>query len=96
LNVARTEVSKAVIVSPINGVFLKRAVEPGQTVAASFQSPTLFTLAEDLTQMELQVDVDEADVGRVREGQEVTFTVDAYADWAFPARITQVRFGSQT
>ena len=55
--------------SPINGVVLSRSVEPGQTVAAAFQSPVLFTLAEDLTQMELQVDVDEADVGKVREGQ---------------------------
>ena len=96
LNVIRTDLSKAVIRSPINGVVLKRAVEPGQTVAASFQSPTLFTLAEDLTQMELQVDVDEADVGQVREGQDATFTVDAYPDRTFPARITQVRFGSQT
>jgi len=95
-NVVRTDLSKAVIGSPINGVVLKRAVEPGQTVAASFQSPTLFTLAEDLTQMELQVDVDEADVGQVREGQEATFTVDAYPDRSFPARITQVRYGSQT
>ena len=96
LNVIRTDLSKAVIRSPINGVVLKRAVEPGQTVAASFQAPVLFTLAEDLTQMELQVDVDEADVGQVREGQEATFTVDAYPDRTFPARITQVRFGSQT
>ena len=95
LNVVRTDLSKAVIGSPINGVVLKRSVEPGQTVAASFQSPTLFTLAEDLTQMELQVDVDEADVGQVRQGQEATFTVDAYPDRTFPARITQVRFGSQ-
>jgi HlyD family secretion protein len=77
-------------------VVLKRAVEPGQTVAAQFQSPTLFTLAEDLTQMELQVDVDEADVGQVKEAQDATFTVDAYPDRTFPARITQVRFGSQT
>ena len=89
LNVIRTDLSKAVIRSPINGVVLKRAVEPGQTVAASFQAPVLFTLAEDLTQMELQVDVDEADVGQVREGQEATFTVDAYPDRTFPARITQ-------
>jgi HlyD family secretion protein len=96
LNVNRTDLTKAVITSPINGVVLKRSVEPGQTVAASFQSPTLFTLAEDLTQMELQVDVDEADVGQVREGQEATFTVDAYPDRTFPARITQVRYGSQT
>lgn len=96
LNVNRTDLAKAVITSPINGVVLKRSVEPGQTVAASFQAPTLFTLAEDLTQMELQVDVDEADVGQVHEGQEATFTVDAYPDRTFPARITQVRYGSQT
>jgi HlyD family secretion protein len=96
LDVTRTDLSKAVIRSPINGVVLVRAVEPGQTVAASFQAPVLLTLAEDLTQMELQVDVDEADIGRVREGQEATFTVDAYPDRAFPARVTQVRFGSQT
>jgi HlyD family secretion protein len=96
LDVVRTDITKAVIKSPINGVVLKRAVEPGQTVAAQFQSPTLFTLAEDLTQMELQVDVDEADVGQVKEQQDATFTVDAYPDRTFPARITQVRYGSQT
>jgi len=96
LDVIRTDITKAVVKSPINGVVLKRSVEPGQTVAAQFQSPTLFTLAEDLTQMELQVDVDEADVGQVKEGQDVTFTVDAYPDRTFPARITQVRYGSQT
>lgn len=96
LNVNRTDLTKAVITSPIDGVVLTRSVEPGQTVAASFQSPTLFTLAEDLTQMELRVDVDEADVGQVHEGQEATFTVDAYPDRTFPARITQVRYGSQT
>ena len=96
LDVNRTDLKKAVVVSPIDGVVLKRAVEPGQTVAASFQSPILFTLAEDLTQMELQVDVDEADVGQVRQGQEVTFTVDAYPDRTFPASITQVRYGSET
>jgi HlyD family secretion protein len=96
LDVVRTDITKAVIRSPINGVVLKRSVEPGQTVAAQFQSPTLFTLAEDLTQMELQVDVDEADVGQVKEGQDATFTVDAYPDRTFPARITQVRYGSQT
>jgi HlyD family secretion protein len=96
LDVVRTDITKAVIKSPINGVVLKRAVEPGQTVAAQFQAPTLFTLAEDLTQMELQVDVDEADVGQVKEEQDATFTVDAYPDRTFPARITQVRYGSQT
>jgi HlyD family secretion protein len=70
-------------------------VEPGQTVAASFQAPVLFTIAEDLTQMELHVDVDEADVGMVKEGQEATFTVDAYANRTFRAHIIQVRFGSK-
>jgi HlyD family secretion protein len=94
LDANQTALAKAVIHSPINGIVLKRGVEPGQTVAASFQTPVLFTLAEDLTQMELHVDVDEADVGQVREGQAATFTVDAYPDRLFPARITQVRYGS--
>ena len=96
LEAQRSDLSKAVIRSPIKGVVLKRAAEPGQTVAAAFQTPVLFTLAEDLTQMELHVDVDEADVGKVRQGQTATFTVDAYPDRTFPARITQVRFGSKT
>jgi len=96
LEANETDLAKAVILSPINGIVLARSVEPGQTVAASLQAPVLFTLAEDLTQMELHVDVDEADVGRVKDGQEATFTVDAYPDLSFPARITQVRFGSQT
>lgn len=96
LEAQRTDLAKAVIRSPIKGVVLKRAAEPGQTVAATFQTPVLFTLAEDLTQMELHVDVDEADVGKVREAQSASFTVDAYPDRTFPARITQVRFGSKT
>ena len=96
LDFNETDLSKAVIHSPINGVVLARSVEPGQTVAASLQAPVLFTLAEDLTQMELHVDVDEADVGQVKEGQEASFTVDAYPDRIFPARIRQVRYGSQT
>ncbi|MBI5041709.1 MAG: efflux RND transporter periplasmic adaptor subunit [Gammaproteobacteria bacterium] len=95
LKMAQTELTKAVIHSPINGIVLVRAVEPGQTLAASFQSPILFTLAEDLTQMELHVDVDEADVGQVKQGQTATFTVDAYPDRRFPARVTQVRYGAQ-
>lgn len=90
------QLKKAVVYSPINGVVLERSIEPGQTVASSFEAPVLFTLAEDLTKMELQVDVDEADVGSIREGQEATFTVDAYPDQPFPAKITQVRFGSET
>jgi HlyD family secretion protein len=96
LDANRSDLTKAVLHSPINGVVLKRAVEPGQTVAAMFQSPVLFTLAEDLSQMQLMVDVDEADVGQVRADQEATFTVDAYPDQVFPARTTQVRYGSQT
>lgn len=91
-----TDLAKTVIYSPINGIVLTRNVEPGQTVAASFQAPVLFTLAEDLTQMELHVDVDEADVGLVTSGQEATFSVDAHPGRTFPARITQVRYGSQT
>lgn len=96
LDVNRSDMEKAVIVSPIDGVVLNRRIEPGQTVAASFESPVLFTLAEDLAKLELQVDVDEADVGRVRDGQDAVFTVDAFPDRHFPARITQVRYGSQT
>ena len=96
LEVNETDLSKAVIYSPINGIVLVRSVEPGQTVAASFQAPVLFTLAEDLSMMELHVDVDEADVGQVQEGQRAVFTVDAYPDRSFPAHIRQVRYGSKT
>lgn len=91
-----TDLTKASIRSPIDGVVLQRKVEPGQTVAASLQAPVLFTLAENLAQMELQVDVDEADVGQVREGQSATFTVDAYPNRSYPARIGLVRFGAET
>lgn len=96
LNVNLTDLTKAVVKSPINGIVLKRSVEPGQTVASQFQAPVLFTLAEDLTKMELQVDVDEADVGLVQPGQHAQFSVDAYPDRNFPAEITQVRYGSET
>ena len=95
LDADRTNLEKSVIRSPINGVVLVRAAEPGQTVASSLQAPVLFTLAEDLSQMELHVDVDEADVGQVQEGQEATFTVDAFPDRTFKAQITQVRYGAQ-
>jgi len=90
-----TNVRKASIRSPINGVVLSRKVEPGQTVAASLQAPILFTLAENLKQMELQVDVDEADVGRVQRDQQAVFTVDAYPGRRYPARVMRVGFGSQ-
>ena len=95
LRIVQTDLSKAVIYSPIKGIVLKRSVEPGQTVAASLQAPVLFTLAEDLTKMELRVDVDEADVDKVKKDQKATFTVDGYPDRIFTAQITQVRFGSK-
>lgn len=90
-----TDLAKGQIRSPINGVVLSRAVEPGQTVAASLQAVTLFTLAEDLSKMELQVDVDEADVGQVREGQKATFGVDAWPGRRYDAVISRVGFGAQ-
>ncbi|MBO1923652.1 efflux RND transporter periplasmic adaptor subunit [Thiomicrorhabdus sp. 6S3-12] len=91
-----TDIKKSAIVSPINGIVLIRSIEVGQTVAASMTAPVLFTLAEDLTKMELQVDVDEADVGLVDAGQRASFTVDAYPNQKFPATIKQVRFGSES
>jgi HlyD family secretion protein len=90
-----TNLLKSRIVSPINGVVLKRNVDRGQTVASSFQAPILFTIAEDLKQMEVQVDVDEADVGKVKEGQQGTFSVDAHPDRKFQARIRELRYGSE-
>ncbi len=90
-----TDLGKATIRSPIDGVVLSREVDPGQTVAASFQAPVLFLLAEDLGKMELQVDVDEADVGQVKEGQTAIFTVDAWPGRQFSAVITRVSYGSQ-
>lgn len=96
LNASETDLRKSTILSPINGVVLIRSSEPGQTVAASFQAPVLFTLAENLTQMELHVYVDEADVGQVFAGQKATFTVDAYPDHTFHARIIRVRYGAES
>lgn len=96
LTLNQTDLAKAEIRSPINGIVLTRSVEPGQTVAASLQAPVLFTLAENLAQMDLHVDVDEADVGQVQAEQSAIFTVDAYPDRSYPAKITQVRFGSKT
>ena len=91
-----TNLGKAAIRSPIDGVVLSRSVEPGNAVAASLQAVTLFTLAEDLTKMKLQVYVDEADVGQVRAGQPATFTVSAYPTRRYPAQIVRVGFGSTT
>ena len=92
----RTQLSKATIRSPVAGVVLSRAVEPGQTVAASFNAPVLFTLAEDLSRMVLEVKVDEADVGQVKAGQRATFQVDAYPRRSFNARVTRLDLGSTT
>ncbi|WP_129782590.1 efflux RND transporter periplasmic adaptor subunit [Peristeroidobacter soli] len=94
LETVRTDLGKTELRSPINGVILVRSVEPGQTVAASLQAPVLFIMAEDLKKMELHVSVDEADVGSVQVGQEASFTVDAYPNRRFSARITQVHFAS--
>jgi len=96
LETADTRLAKAVIRAPIGGLVLARNVEPGQTVVAALQAPVLFTIAESLERMELHVDVDEADVGRLAEGQSATFSVDAYPDRMFPARVTQVRFAPRT
>jgi len=88
---AETDLGYATITSPINGVVLSKAVEEGQTVAASFSTPTLFTIAQDLTDMRVIADIDEADIGDVKEGQRVTFTVDAFPNDIFEGAVTQVR-----
>jgi len=88
---AQVNLDYATISSPIDGVVLNRAVEEGQTVAASFNTPTLFTIVNDLTHMEVQTSVDEADIGKVTNGQRVEFTVDAYSDMKFEGTVSQVR-----
>jgi HlyD family secretion protein len=94
LSSAMTNRDRAVIRSPVSGVVLARQVEPGQTVAASFSTPTLFVLAEDLSSMQLRVNVDEADVGQVHPGQRAAFTVDAYPGRAFPATVERIDLAS--
>ena len=88
---SKVNLDYATIISPIDGVVLNRAVEEGQTVAASFNTPTLFTIVNDVTQMQVQTSVDEADIGKVKEGQRVDFTVDAYPDSKFEGTVSQVR-----
>jgi HlyD family secretion protein len=88
---AKVNLDYATITSPIDGVVLNRAVEEGQTVAASFSTPTLFTIVNDLTQMQVQTSVDEADIGKVKQGQRVEFTVDAYPDMKFEGTVSEVR-----
>ncbi len=94
LSTNQTNLFKASIRSPVNGVVLSRDVDQGQTVAASFSTPTLFTIAEDLSQMKLEVKVDEADVGQVAAGQHASFAVDAFPGRSFPATIQRVNVGS--
>ena len=88
---AQTNLGYATITSPIDGIVLSKDVEEGQTVASSYSTPTLFTIAQDLTNMRVIADVDEADIGEVREGQRVTFTVDAFPENLFEGSVTQVR-----
>ena len=90
---AERNLSYATITSPIDGVVISRDVEEGQTVASGFETPTLFTIAADLTQMQVVADVDEADIGGVEEGQRATFTVDAYPNDVFEGIVTQIRLG---
>ena len=92
----RQNLEYATITSPIDGVVISRAVEEGQTVAAGFETPTLFTIANDLTQMQVIADVDEADIGQVADGQRVDFTVDAYPDDIFTGTVKQVRLEATT
>ncbi|GAB2495552.1 efflux RND transporter periplasmic adaptor subunit [Arenimonas alkanexedens] len=91
---ARLDVDYTTIRSPVDGVILLRAVEPGQTVAASFQTPVLFQIAEDLAQMQIDLSIDEADVGQIREGLPVSFTVDAFRDRQFQGEVKQVRLSA--
>lgn len=91
VNTAKTNLSYATITSPIDGIVLSKDIEEGQTVAASFETPELFTIAQDLTNMQVVADVDEADIGNVKPGERVSFTVDAYPDDTFEGTVKQVR-----
>lgn len=95
LNQSLTNLRYARIVSPIDGIVVDRQYDVGQTVAASFQAPTLFQIAQDLTKMQVQADVDQSDIGRVKVGQVARFTVDAYPESEFRGRISQIRFNAQ-
>ncbi len=96
LRLARVNLEHTIITSPISGTIISRSVDVGQTVAASFSSPTLFTIAADLTKMQVNTNIDEADVGRIKAGMEATFTVDAYPGETFRGTISQVRLASTT
>lgn len=92
---ANYDLERTTIYSPVEGIVLVRKVDPGQTVAASFQTPVLFTIAKDLTKMELQVSIDEADIAKIKEGQIATFSVDAYPEKTFNAVIKKIRVNSE-
>lgn len=92
----KSKLSRAKIISPVKGIVLSRTVEEGQTVTAGFETPVLFKLTEDLAKMRLSVYVDEADVGRVKDGQEATFTVDAFPDRVFPSKVLALRYEPKT
>jgi len=96
LDQVEVNLSYAMIYSPIDGVILNNAVKEGQTVAASFSTPTLFSIARDLTKMQVEANVDEADIGQVKLGQRVNFTVDAYPEDTFPGNVTQIRLEPTT
>ncbi len=96
LKLDQTNLLKSSIRTPITGIVLDRKIETGQTVAASLQTPIMFTVAENLIEMELHVDVDEADVGKIKLEQAATFSVDAYPDKTFPAKISEIRYAPQT
>ena len=91
LNLSQTNLRYTQIVSPVNGTVISRSIDVGQTVAASFQTPTLFTIAQDLTKMQIDANIDEADIGRIKTRQPVTFTVDAYPDLTFKGNVSEIR-----
>jgi HlyD family secretion protein len=95
LDRVKTNLDYSTITSPIDGVVISRNVDVGQTVAASLQAPTLFTIAQDLTRMQVKTSIDEADIGKIKEGQEVLFTVDAYPDLSFKGNVRQIRLSPQ-
>lgn len=94
LKTAMTNLGYTKIIAPVDGTVISREIDLGQPVAASFQAPELFTIAQDLTKMQIEVNVSEADIGRVKEGQDVTYTLDGYADSIFEGKVTQVRLAS--
>jgi len=96
LKTAQTNLGYTQIIAPVDGTIISREIDVGQPVAASFQAPELFTIAQDLTEMQIEVNVSEADIGKVKEGQEVTYTLDGYPDSVFTGLVTQVRISPTT